>query len=345
VIPDSSVSVVIQGPREHDPLHPTVDITRACIERVRVVFPDSHIIYSTWEGVATDDLPIDEAVVCPDPGGFAFVRNDGRMLNNSLRLIRSTQAGLARVRTPYVLKLRSDLFLYDRGFLRYFDRFNEFYAPLRIFNKRILVFSLWTRAFHATPVGPHHRPFHVSDWAHFGTIEDMKLLWGLPEPSEPEFSHWHAQRQTFGLNIEPDRSWRIPPEQLLGGHLAAALGLYAPQYSNDCSFESVMASRWLIATNFVVLDQLRWRMVSLKLAFFQPALPFGEYRGLYTFDNWRRDYEAIHRGGLSGGPGPQFKHLISDPHRILRRFLKLLRLNEVDASRLYRKFLKWIYVH
>jgi len=332
------ISICFQGPRDDEITEDAPEgITKACIARARLLFPKSTILFSTWIGTTVDDLPIDDVVFCHDPGGHPFNHNNADNLNNTVRMLRTTQAALRMVKSKFTLKLRSDLFMYDRGFLRYFDKYNRFFSPMRVFEKRLLVFSLWTRAFHATFPAPYMQPFHVSDWAQFGLTTDMATLWMIEEPAEPEFSTWFATRARLRREMEPERTWRYPPEQLLGIAAFEKTGLPAPLDGSDTRFAAKEASRAFLATNFVVLDQLRWRMISLKLPFFQPFLPFFIYRGLYTFDIWRRDYEALSAGILPGGKGGAFRHKHTDVHRLLRTFGELLGLNEVSASRYYRR--------
>ena len=334
----NDISICFQGPRDNEITEEAPEgITKGCMARARLLFPQSTIMFSTWMGTSVEDLPIDDVVFCKDPGGHPFNHNDGVSLNNTVRMLRTTRSAIEQVRTKFTLKLRSDLFMYDRNFLGFFDKYNSFFAPLRVFEKRVLVFSLWTRAFHAILPGPQLQPFHVSDWAQFGLTTDLAALWSAEEPAEPEFSTWFATRPRLRKEMEPERTWRYPPEQLLGISALERTGLPGPLDGSDTRFGAMAASRAFLATNFVALDQFRWRMISLKLPFFQPFLPFFIYRGLYTFDIWHRDYQALSTGILPTGKRGAFRHKRTDINRMARNIGGILGLNEVSASRYYRR--------
>ena len=336
----AEICILFQGPRLDEAADDAPNgITKACIARARKLFPAAEIVFSTWRGTAVADLTVDKVVFSEDPGGHPFNHNDAFLLNNTNRMLRTVKAGLTTSK-EYVLKLRSDLYLYDKNFLRYFDRYDKFYIPLRVFRKKVLLFSLWTRAFHLTDSGRQPCAFHVSDWAQFGLTEDVKLLWDVPEVQEPEFSQWFATRNRFTREIEPWRTWKYPPEQLLGVKAFERLGLPVIDHSSDTSFSAEIVSRWFFATNFVVLDQLKWRMVSLRIPFVQPFLPFQIYRGLYTFEIWLRDYSSVTAGVFPSGKRGDFRHNPLDPVRMCRRLGTVFGLNEVSGSRAFRRILR-----
>ena len=189
---DDDLSIVIQGP-----LFPgQVEGAERCIESVLAVAPNAEIILSTWD---TEDVrPFHGRVIVaqsPDPGAFA---TRGRPYNLN-RLLRSTQAGLDRASRPWCLKLRTDLALIDRRFLRA--------APARLGGRFARPLAM-TNIFVRDPV-KFTLLFHFSDIAQFGLTSDMRALWDGPLFSAAE---------VLDLSGTHDVSWDgilLFPEQAL----------------------------------------------------------------------------------------------------------------------------------
>jgi hypothetical protein len=120
------------------------NLTENLIRSVKLYYPKSPIIFSTWENEVVDNLEGVSLVKSKDPGSsFRFA--DSPEKNNINRQIVSSLAGLKAARTEYVVKIRSDLLIENR-------RLGEFVRnlpltlnhPLTIFEKYVIVLDRLT---------------------------------------------------------------------------------------------------------------------------------------------------------------------------------------------------------
>lgn len=270
MIKDSDISIVVQGPviRE-SALNITDQTTQLVCARIKSLFPRAELILSTWENENTENIIYDKCVLSVDPGATWFNYGNEGLLNNCNRLIVSTQAGIKAATRPYVFKIRSDLFVCSSDFLNYFDRFSQYNEKYKFVKSRILAFSLYSTTGHKTSLFTMYRPFHISDWAYFGYKEDLEDLYTIPLTQEPEFSQWFLTRCKTFFDIEPDRLWKMPPEQyvtssFLKKHIPLEL-----EHTADIKNNNKALSTQLLVNNFLVLDQTQFALISLKYVNFQ----------------------------------------------------------------------------
>lgn len=299
-IDSRDISVVIQGPvfSHTTPLAPH-GITRQVLQALRQHLPQATLILSTWQDQPLDGLDADIILQLDDPGTTSFYRKGAKaenLYNNGNRLICSTQAGLAQVKTKYTLKIRSDLLLFHPWFSSYFDQFQHVDAPWQVLQQRIIGFPIYSLKYE-TALQPdlsqkiQPRPFHVSDWAYFGLTTDIKKLFDCPLMDEPSTSRWFETRSKPSNDLWPDRLWRYSPEQYIVSNLAQrTLGICLDHASQDDA-EILQASERFIANNFIILDQHQWGLWSLKLQVYQDQLPPELLKGLYSHHVWYRDYQ------------------------------------------------------
>lgn len=214
--PGAEVSVIIQGPvhgRPEDP--PEQQLTRRVIESVRLHYPGSEIILSTWKGSATAHLNADVVLENEDPGAVVFNRTDdwlSKSTNNMNRQLVSTQAGLRCATRRYAIKMRTDTLV-----LRPLDF--EAITGSRpatnwaVLDGRVAVLNLYTRH-------PLKRPilFFLSDLFHAGLRTDLLRLWDVPLAEEPGFTWTIDPKRRPWLNALPPALYlfRAAPEQYLG---------------------------------------------------------------------------------------------------------------------------------
>ncbi|RYZ96325.1 MAG: hypothetical protein EOO68_17020, partial [Moraxellaceae bacterium] len=112
-IDSREISVVIQGPIfTQTSSRAPQGITRQILKALRQNLPQATLILSTWQDQPVAQLDADLILQLDDPGTTHFYRQGAKadnLYNNGNRLIYSTQQALAQVKTPYVLKIRSDL--------------------------------------------------------------------------------------------------------------------------------------------------------------------------------------------------------------------------------------------
>jgi hypothetical protein len=295
MIDSADISVVIQGRILHTTNHLAPHgMTRAVIEQVRRVLPESTIIVSTWDTETVEYLDnVDLLIKSKDPQGYDFYTQDAvvdNRINNCNRLIASTAAGLAQVITPYVLKIRSDLLVIDSLFLQWFGHYPEADPHYCVVKEKILGFAIYSLKFEIKNHKVQYRPYHVSDWAYFGYTEDIKALYACPLPPEPQTSRWFEHHAKPTIDIWPERLWRYSPEQYITSQFAQRHLSLSLLHGCVSDIETRTQSERFIANNFVILDQRQWSLLSLKYLLNQNDLPDLLKKGLYSHHVWHQDY-------------------------------------------------------
>jgi len=123
-IKDNEISFVVQGPLSSSNNRiQQENITKHNLQSIRLLFPDSCIILSTWNDQDASELETfcDKILFLDDPGPN-IVYDDGvaQKLNNNRQLYSSHQ-GLLASGTKYSAKVRSDNLIKGRGFLQLFE--------------------------------------------------------------------------------------------------------------------------------------------------------------------------------------------------------------------------------
>lgn len=168
--------------------------TPRCLKSIRAHFPMSHIILSTWVG--TDVLNIaylcDKIIYNKDPGAIPFSQDEEHPTTFNLdRQIVSSKNGLKAVKTKYAMKIRTDMIIKNRDFLKYFDKFTDFDDKYRLVEKRIVCFAAYNAY---TPEGKRAWDFCMHDYAYFGLTKDLLLLWDIPTMNEKEKYYWKNKK-------------------------------------------------------------------------------------------------------------------------------------------------------
>ncbi len=221
MIEASDITVVMQGD-----IRP--DIGRA-IRSVRRVLPGVRLILSTFDNELSQNYSefVDEVVLSRDPGAMPpSVKANNASPNNTNRQLISSQAGLARVATPYVLKMRTDCVLNDKGFLRLFERYSQIEPKCH----RLVVSSFYTRH----PHGLACYLFHVSDWFFFGVTDRVRQFFSAPLVSYEDATWFDHRVHLKSSSYAAGRfRARFTPEQHLTVHFARSLGYRTPEFLND----------------------------------------------------------------------------------------------------------------
>lgn len=175
MIKSKDISIVVQGAidKEH---------TKGCLESIRKHFPEAEIVLSTWENSNVEGLEYDVIVYNIDPGAYLI---ETGISDNLKRQIVSTMGGIKKASRKYVLKTRADINFNGKKFLKYFDKFNKFESKYRVFEKRIIINSCYTRDSQTSMY-----LYHPSDWVLFGLKEDIETFFDVPEPDFSENSEY-----------------------------------------------------------------------------------------------------------------------------------------------------------
>jgi hypothetical protein len=183
--------------------------TLKTIQSVRAHLPEAEIVLSTWEGSDTGGLECEHIVLSKDPGSVKY--HNSEVHNNTARQIVATQAGLACVSRPYTLKLRTDAILTHGRFLKYFDLYKKRCDVIRILENRVLVSMIFSHNADCYP----YTLFCPSDWFQFGLSSDIRMLWDIPLPVEPDNTYYFLQNPRPEPDYHPKSYNRYHPEQYL----------------------------------------------------------------------------------------------------------------------------------
>ena len=249
MLSSENITIVVQGmiiPK----------LTRKVLKSVRRYLPQARIILSTWQGSDTSDLDFDELVLCEDPGFFYHSKHPGIRPNNINRQIVSTLSGVQQVKTPYVLKLRTDFRLTGAEFLKYFETQPNFNPEYKVFTHKILACCYCTR-------NPHDKtfpyPFHPADIAFLGLTEDILKLFDIPLMDEKE-AYWDAENEYFN---------QYAAEQHLFVNCLRKQGKKINcVYYKDCSPQNVAETEQYFTSNFIFINYKNFNLLPSKPNFF-----------------------------------------------------------------------------
>lgn len=325
MIESKDISIVVQGPiLSQSKFGITQKTTQVICERLKKLFPESELILSTWEGESAAGIPYDLALFNSDPGASWFDYYNHDNLNNCNRLIISTLAGVKAATRKYVLKVRSDLYLVNKKFLKYFSLYPAYNEEYKFVKSRIISFSMWSIQGHKTPVFTMHKPFHISDWAYFGYKEDLINLYDVPLIEEPKFSQWFLDKFKPFHDVAPHVLWKMPPEQHITSSFFKKFTHIDFEHTADTDNKNIERSSKLIMNNFLVLDQTQFFFISLKHICFQFSQENHEW--FIHYGTWLNDY---------------YKFILN--HTFLVKVkLKLYLLIRVSSIFTFYKFLKLI---
>lgn len=290
-ITDDEITFVIQGPAAVRPL----PAASQAIGSVRRCFPGSRIVLSTWNG--EDDAPglgADEIVRSDDPGAIADTALKTGLKNNVNRQIVSTNAGLARVRTRFAAKLRSDARVVGRGFTGLAEAFPLRRPQGRLFQRRITISREFTRSARSfVPLA-----YHPSDLFQFGLTSDLLDYWDVPLLEGPALAAF--------IMTERPKTWfrmfdrfRYTTEQYLFLARLRRAG-YAKDFRNFAHLTPDIAreSEFLLFNNFLPCEPALLGVVHAKFARRAQRSLAEDCLGLREFLSWYAS-EAV---GVSAAP-------------------------------------------
>lgn len=220
------------------------------VNRTRFVLPQAEFILSTWDGITLPRfLDIDRIVYSKDPGGLPGIKLDDNKANNINRQIVTTANGLTAVKTPYVLKLRTDCFLDHAGFIEIYEKF------VKMINKRQYSPIVACSFFTIDPKVYEHMPFHISDWVQFGRTETIQKYWDVPLMTLEDATYYERNNhRKFSGYFDKKFRTRLAVEQHVATHYASKLGYQVPKFHNDTS-SGVMEDHYrFLAEQLIVLD-------------------------------------------------------------------------------------------
>lgn len=258
-IDTKDISVVVQG--AVDPVN-----TPKCIKSLHKHLPGAQIILSTWKGANVEGLEVDEVVLSEDPGGFRD-KYCTTFVNNTLRQVVSTHAGMKHAIGKYILKIRSDLIFLSCHFLELFTAYPHRNFDMPVFHERVIFSSFFTKEFCSSKTIDQPLPFHVSDWFVFGNADDVHFLYDITFPKEP-FNSWYLAESNY-RSVKKNllkASHQYAPEQYI--FFSACRKVYPEikfEHYMDYTCDNIKWSERLIANNCIILDPWQCRFVCGKV--------------------------------------------------------------------------------
>lgn len=183
------ITFLVQGPIK---IIGSTNLTEICVNSIKKYFPQSKVVFSTDYGVDTSKLNVDESVFS-EARIKALTENDttGHLMSVNYQ-ISSTKAGLNRVSTPFVVKLRSDMVFFNSNLIQILEN-----RPLKRPNSRYVLTKSFVIILNWSTVNPRKFlkfPHHPSDHFYAGETVDVKGIWNVPEMPQ-EFMRWYEQRE------------------------------------------------------------------------------------------------------------------------------------------------------
>ena len=167
------------------------------IVRVREIYPSSQIILSTWPLDSITNKIISNAlneidvivIFNTDPGSLIYRDGNYQWKTNINRMLLSSLNGVRRADRYYVVKLRTDSFLYNNNLKKILskkyliDRRFKRESEYSIFDERVINCNLFARDSRS------YKPylFHPGDIMLLGKKEDLLRLFGAPLAEESIF--------------------------------------------------------------------------------------------------------------------------------------------------------------
>ncbi|TXI21825.1 MAG: hypothetical protein E6Q67_07095 [Roseateles sp.] len=236
-VPLDHVTVLLQGNYN--------DETARIIGRLRALTPTLSIVLSCWESnraaVAASGQAGITAVFSEDPGAPAIPGFKG---DNIRRQIVSTRAGLEQVRTPWVVKIRSDIAIDPARLPELTSLCTAIPAGApALFGHKVVATSLTTLDARRADLY-----FHVCDWVYLGRVEDVRAIFSAPLPDGEFFTHFQ------GASPAPEICSRYRSETYLIYHLVHdKLGVSYP-FSGHRDPELARLSHAVLKTNFAIVN-------------------------------------------------------------------------------------------
>ena len=277
MIHDSQISIIIQGPI-HDAW------AAELIDKIRTIFINSQIIFSTWVGNSTYLIPSDVIIVeNDDPGGLQI--SDNPIVHDSAsRQIVSTMGGLRKANRKYSIKMRSDFFFEHNDWLESLDKYQEYDDNYKFLKNRVLVSSVCSVNPNKIPL-----PYHPSDWFFFGLTEDLVNIFDIPLLTE-ESANWFKGKvmNKFAYNWHS----RYRPEQHIWTSFIRKHYPINFDHQNDIDNNNIEVSERIFSNNAVILDSLTLGIKSMKYPnYASDEFNRGYFSSNYCFCDWLKLYE------------------------------------------------------
>ncbi len=268
-IKSSEITFLIQGP-----INPVVNLS---IQQIKIFSPDSKIIISTTDITPGKITGFDEFVSCEDPGFFYYSKRKNASPNNINRQIKTTLAGLKKVKTKYCFKLRSDFLIKGDGWLKFYSRFDKQDDDYQFLKQKVITCCYISRK----PAGFMPYPYHISDLLFFGLTADLHTIFDIPYMYETE-----------AYSIGKHRLNLFTPEQhiFINALKKSNRKVFCSHY-NDSNATNQLETEKYFASSFIFLNFSQFECQPTKDHFSIKLNPH-IFKNSYTHNEWLNLYKT-----------------------------------------------------
>lgn len=189
------LSFCIQGPVERNSYGE--NLTQKLVASIKHFYPNSPIIFSTWDSEVVDSLEGVTLVLSKDPGSGLRYKNRPEK-NNINRQIISTCAGLNSVKTRFVVKMRSDLLVENRRLAKIVEKLPKTPSnSYSVFENYVIVLDRLT----FNPNKKINPLLHVTDMLQAGLTTDVRRMWDIPTMTSVQENYYE--------NVDPVLASRV----------------------------------------------------------------------------------------------------------------------------------------
>lgn len=241
--------------------------TDVTVASIRKYFSGAKILLSTWAGTKINkEIPLDDLIENDDPGGTKDKKVN--FVNNLKRQLISTQNGLKRVDSKYVVKLRTDLVFNSDKLLSSLFLYPQKKEVGKTLLGKIVIPSFFSKRFLTSLDGNFVQltPFHFSDWLAFGLLEDVNNIYNVDLPNE-EYCNYFFDHTYMGNKINlMAAAHRYAPEQYIFYSAYKKLISDPVEFNDymDYSEVALEASDRFLTNNFIVLTPQQLGLYCLK---------------------------------------------------------------------------------
>lgn len=278
------ITFIVQGPVT---FKNGTDLTLICLHSIENNFPNSKIIFSTWENqVLSTDYDSFNIIRSIDPGS-GYRDKKKSIFNNINRQIISTLNGINLVDTKYAVKVRSDIYFNNNALIKYNFKYDKYDLDYKFLKERVVV----TNVTSINPKKKQKLPFHPCDWIYFGLKEDLESIFTIPLVSEPEFSNWFLNHKVPSSSPFHDNVARYSAENYIWSNFLRKFLEIKFENLADLSEGNIDLTEKSFANNLVIAHPEKLGIENLKT-----NLGLEYYQYTYTTNDWKKIYNKYANG-------------------------------------------------
>lgn len=282
------ISVVVQGPIERTT---EKNVTGMVCESIRKTLPGAEIILSTWEGNDTQGLEFDKVIFNNNITANRIYMpwsDDDKLYTINHQLI-TTLGGIKESTRKYILKLRSDTQLTDDGFIRFYEKYNEYpkdeNIDWKVFSHRIVCLPTYNVK------RKNGLPFNICDWVFFGKHEDLLDLFDVPLVDTFNLKVRHGEKYP---RIEDN----FGAEQIIWIECLSKHRSIQIKNAIDKSGSIIDDFEKSLANNFIPISAKLFGVFNIKYGYGGYACDPYLSHGFYTLTEWEHLYNLYGGGDL-----------------------------------------------